>query len=239
MNSATRDPFSKYITWSLLAHVGLVLLFSIKHFYFPSDIKSYAPSIKVDLVALPDKKIKEIKKITAKKIKEPVQKVKPRPKPKAKSKAPKVNLNKKRNLQKKALEKLRAQRAIEALRKETKPTQSVAKQEFKGNVLSAGIQLSGLNKLEHGDYQGDIDTHVKQYWELPEWLAQANLTAVILIKINSQGYVIEKKILKSSGNPEYDEIVLNTVQKASPFPKPSKKFINIVKIDGITLGFPE
>ncbi len=225
-----KNSFTSSLLWSVAAHVFLFLSFSVKNIYFPSSIDQYIPAIKVDIIALPDKQLNKIKNTHKKTVS--IE----RPKINKKKQSPKVNL-KQKNRQQQAIDKIKAQRAIEALKREL--LSKTPKQKFKGNTLAAGTQLTGLNKLEHDDYQTQIDIHVKQFWELPEWLAQSDLKTLALVRLNSQGFVIEKKILRSSDNPEYDEIILNTIQRASPFPPPSKKFIDIVKIKGITLGFPE
>ena len=59
------------------------------------------------------------------------------------------------------------------------------------------------------------------------------------MKITPQGFVKYKKIVSSSGNESYDDLVLSTVDKASPFPTPSDKFKDILSSEGFVLGFPE
>lgn len=242
------EPFKKYLLCSFLVHGLVVFFIFIQNVYFPSKPTRYLPSVRVDLVALPNKVYKKVitknlpkpKKQKSVQVKsQPKKKLPQKKKPKIKAKAkPKVKSKTIRQMQKKAIEQLKAQVALEKTKKEP-PQKTNWKQEFKGNIIAAGTHLTGLAQIQHEDYQKELDFHVKQYWELPKWLDQDDLRATALVKINQQGFVVEKKILHSSGNFQYDKIVLETIDRASPFPKPAKKFFNIVRIDGIILGFPE
>ena len=109
----------------------------------------------------------------------------------------------------------------------------------KGNVLSAGTALSGLSKLQHDTYIADLDSHIKQHWSIPEYLAKKDYKAQVRVRIDENGQIISRQISKSSGNPNYDAEVLATVDKSAPFPRPPEKFIAIVQVDGILIGFPE
>ena len=64
---------------------------------------------------------------------------------------------------------------------------------------------------------------------MPQWLAVSdNLNTVVKIYLDPNGYVINRELIKSSGDTRFDEIVLTAIDKASPFPKPEDKFIDIV-----------
>jgi colicin import membrane protein len=112
-------------------------------------------------------------------------------------------------------------------------------QQIKGNVLSPGSSLTGLTKLQHDNYMSDLDTHIKQNWSLPEWLAKRDLKAQVRVLIDARGNILERKIVKSSGNPNYDEEALAAIDKSAPFPAPPEKFTAILSVDGIVIGFPE
>jgi TonB family protein len=51
--------------------------------------------------------------------------------------------------------------------------------------------------------------------------------------------VIKKVLAKSSGNEIFDDSVMASVEKASPFPAPPKRLVNVFLVDGIQLGFPD
>ncbi len=112
-------------------------------------------------------------------------------------------------------------------------------QKIKGNVLSPGTSLTGLTKLQHDTYASDLDRHIKDHWSLPEWLAKRDFKAQARVLIDSRGNILERKIVKSSGNPSYDEEVLATIDRSAPFPAPPEKFLAIVSVEGILIGFPE
>src|SRR5690606_37374213 len=116
----------------------------------------------------------------------------------------KIEIKKK---QSKALDQIKALQAIEDEVKKNKESEK-KQQPIKGNVLAAGTALRGLNKLDYDTYIGDIDQQIKANWVLPEWLANANLRARVLVKIDDRGYVIRKDMILSSNNPTYDSLVL-------------------------------
>lgn len=170
--------------------------------------------------------------------------------PPAKPKEDGVNLEKVKSQQKNALEKLKAMAALEKIKEDVADQKKKAAASgtgkaatgstpIKGNVLSPGTSLTGLSKLQHDTYASDLDRHIKQNWALPEWLANRDFKAQAVVYIDSRGNILGRKIVKSSGNPSYDEEVLATIDKSAPFPAPPEKFLAIVSVDGILIGFPE
>lgn len=250
------EPLNKAVITSVAAHLLVVAFFVVKAVFLPDESLDYESAIRVDIVGLPEK-YDPNKKIEPAPPKEepkaePVkeEKAKPQPAPKPKpviEKAPEpdtINLNRTKSKQAEALKKLKALEALEQIEKEvgdgeSKKNKKQIYQQLKGNVISQGSQLSGLNKLQHENYISTIDTHVKQYWKIPQWLAKKSLRAQARIKIDESGNVIEKVLLRSSGNGSYDDAVMETISNASPFPKPPAKFVSLVGGEGILLGFPD
>lgn len=201
----------------------------------------------MDLVALPDKisappapepspapePTKPIEPAKA----EPA-KTEPAKVPKADPKGGEISLKEK---QRNALNRLKAMAAVDKIKqevqKDSKPTGKPEK--FKGNILSPGSELTGVNKLQHEEYISALDRHIKEHWTLPEWLAKKDYTAQVRVRIDEDGEILGKQLVKSSGNPTYDDIVLATVDQAAPFPVPPEKFAAIVSVNGILIGFPE
>ncbi|MCM2281557.1 MAG: TonB C-terminal domain-containing protein, partial [Bdellovibrionaceae bacterium] len=136
---------------------------------------------------------------------------------------------------------LEALRNLEEEASKTKATTVAASQPapVRGNVLSAGSSLTGLAKLENDSYLTDLDEHVKQHWHLPNFLANAGFSATVALFIDERGAVIKKELVKSSGNPIYDQTVLAAIEKSAPFPAPPAKLVNIFAVDGVRLGFPD
>lgn len=254
-----RDELSIPLLFSAAAHLLLVLVFTVKAVFFPEAIEAFAPALRVDIVDLPDKLPSQpapppqVAKEEAK-TPPPAEPIKAEPpKPEIKVKEPEIVLNPKKEEKipkddKKlstsdAIDKLKKQLAIDKIRQEMKDEQRqelsdrVAK--FKGNVLSPGTELNGVNKLQHENYLSNLDRHVKQFWSLPEWLARGNYTAQVRIFVDDQGLLLKVQLIRGSGNSSYDDTVLETVKKAVPYPVPPEKFRAIVSVNGMVLGFPE
>lgn len=187
----------------------------------------------------------------------PKQAAKPEPKPV--EKAPKtkdvkdpeaINLAKEKK-QKAALEKLKAMSALDEIRAEeekeskkaaaaaaaAKPSGATAK--VKGNILSPGTELTGISKLQHDNYLATLDQQIKRNWVLPQWLAKKPLRAQVRIRLNDKGEVIRREIALSSGNSSYDDLALDTIDRSAPFPPPPEKFVQILEVTGLLVGFPE
>lgn len=249
------DDFSKSILVSLAVHILVIILYSLKVSFFPDESLLYESAIRVDLVALPDK----LSQMQAPPLDPAKEEVKETPKnyeaeavtnekPETKNiKEPTVSLEKnkdnKKNSIESALDKLRKDVAIEKVKgmlknDKGKEVEAVTPK-YKGNILSPGTELTGVNKMDHQDYHAQLDRHVKQYWSLPEWVAKTNLKAQVRIYLNEYGVLINAKIVRPSGQATYDESVLESIRQASPFPAPPPKFQDLVRVDGILLGFPE
>ena len=248
------ESLKKYVIGSVVFHVCVVAVFSIKAVFFSGQPIDYQAAIKVDLIALPDKTdpnlieasipTKEEKPVQAQKIEINKAEVKPAEKPVIKKEAVKepeaINLDKTKSKQQAALAKLKAMSALEDIEKQVadENTKKVIKQ-IKGNQLSSGTELTGLNKLQHDNYIADVERHIRKNWQLPEWLANKNLKAQVRVLFDSRGQITSREISKSSGNPSFDEVVLMTIQNSNPVPAPPEKFVQIMSVEGILFGFPE
>ncbi|WP_413289636.1 TonB family protein [Bdellovibrio sp. HCB337] len=247
---------------SLGFHIAVFAIFSIKAALFTPQKIDYSAAIRVDMVALPDKvdpnQLPPPKVEEAKPEAKPEPAAKPAPKPEVVEKpvkAPKkdveaVNLNKDKNKQKEALEKLKAMAAIEEMKKEAEKEKETKKMagvgdtkaqpsKVKGNILSPGTALTGLNRLQHDNYLSTLDQQIKQQWVLPEWLAKKPFRAQVRLKIDEKGRILSREIVLSSGNSSYDDLALDTIDKAAPFVAPPEKFVSIVAVSGLLIGFPE
>ncbi|HEY8271461.1 MAG TPA: TonB family protein [Pseudobdellovibrionaceae bacterium] len=248
-------------------HVALVAAFSIRAAFFEPEQIDYTAAVRVDIVALPDKrpdhvppqapaKQEEAAKAEPKPKTEPTpvgpaQTSKPPPQ-EVKSKVPKdseaINLEGKK-AQKEALEKLKAMAAIEELKKsmEKEASKKIAgmgegkmqSNTVKGNILSPGTSLTGLNRLQHDSYLAGLDQQIKQNWFLPQWLSKKPLRTQVRLKIDEKGHILSREITLSSGNSSYDELALETIDKSAPFAPPPEKFVSIVAVNGLLIGFPE
>lgn len=243
----TQENYSSGFFLSLCLHVAIVAVFTVKALIFPAESLIFEDAIRVDLVGLPDKVEKappakeESKPNAETKPPEPVKLPVPPPKavPQIDAKAVQNSaLNKLKTLA--ALEKLKsAPQKQETAQPKQEPAAPAKEIQYKGNILSAGTALTGLSKLQHNQYLGEIKKHVHKNWFLPEWLTNKGLNAQITVKIDEDGNVLEKTIVKSSDNPSFDDLVVATITKSNPFPAPPEKFVDILRVNGLTLGFPE
>lgn len=248
----TRDDYKQGLVTSLGFHIAIVLIFTVKTVFFSGEAINYETAVRVDLVALPDKVTETTPPPVTPPTKAPEAKDLPKPesaKPKIETKTPVAPTIDAKQIQKSALNKLKAMEALENLKNEDQKennkatsasvTKKTGEMKFKGNILSPGTEITGLNKLQHEEYIVLLDRHIKENWTLPEWLSKKNLKAQIRVRIDENGHIISKQIVKSSGNPAYDDSVKTTIEKSDPFPPPPEKFSAVVSVNGILIGFPE
>jgi colicin import membrane protein len=237
------DPFKRMVIASLVIHFVALAFFGIKASLFPQESLNLDSAIKVDMVALPDKVAQLPVPVPAK----PVE-TKALPKPEVKSKVVVIKpatkqsaLDKIKKLQREEDEKKVLKNIEEEVARDDEKTARQAKLNklLKGNAISPGTALHGLVKSEFNEYVGEIQNHVKEHWNLPEWLQNDNLKATVVVYIDFRGVVIKRVLDKSSGDSRFDGYALKAVDEASPFPQPPPKFVDMVKGDGITLGFPQ
>ena len=239
--------FKKSLQYSLAAHAFILLFFTVKAFIIPSEKIDYSTAVRVDIVALPDKLSPDTQlapKEEAQEIKEKSEtKTKSDSKTEKKTEPEAISLKKTKTKQQEALDRLKKMSALEKIKNEVEISKKRAEalekiSQVKGNVLSVGSSLTGLNKLQHDEYVGILDQHIKQNWTKPKWI-EKELRARVRVKIDENGQILSRELILSSGDPIYDETVLNTVDASVPFPKPPEKFVAIVAARGILIGFPD
>lgn len=248
------EELKPYLKISLGFHLAIFLFFGVKVLIFPdlSDIQD--GTIKVDMVALPNKEDnKKISQAPKAKVETPKPEIK-KPEPKvepAKTVAKKNPVPEKKKTQEpkldesSAFQKLQELQALKKLSEvstsepET-PTQPVAEEstEIKGNRLAVGDSITGINRIQYDNYKKVLHDAVRNKWNLPSWIQDGNLFAEALVKISDTGHVTEQILTTSSGNSMYDKYVLQAITEASPFPAPPEKYVNIVGIKGVVLRFP-
>ncbi|MCB0394487.1 MAG: TonB family protein [Bdellovibrionales bacterium] len=224
---------------SAILHGTIFFLLIFKTFVFPSETLEYIPSVRVDLVALPEK-MKKVDPIPTPQTKE-VEKPKEVPVKKAE-----VKSEEKLVIKPKPDQKPKPENSIDKIRKELeaeKAAQEKAKAtpqpepEYKGNRLNPGTALQGIHKIDFSNYQHAIYLHAKSNWIIPKWLSDSTLNADVLITLDEKGYVISKRVSRSSGDTSYDQSVLEAIERASPFPPPEERFIDILAVSGVQITF--
>jgi len=224
----------------------------------PSEPIEIRRAIRVDVVDLPTKMTEEqlraaepmpAKAEPAKETPKPepvkAEPAKPEPvklnKPDAKVAKPKDTAK----TQSAALAKLKALSALDKIKqdvseekksaaKAAKPTTIV-----KGNQVSAGNALTGLDKIEYDKYFDDLEGKIRAQWSIPQWLADGNFKAQVQILIDERGYVTKKIMRRSSGNEVFDAQVIAAIEGSSPLPAPPARLQGMLSTSGIILNFPE
>lgn len=233
------EPFSVYIWRSGIVHIVLFIALTIKTVFFPAEPLTLQEAIRVDIVDLPEKFLAIEDPTPQHQIKDPLKELRDTQPPMEKTFNPKVN----KKMQSDALKRLDAFNRLEQEVKQDNQKELQKKTQkkspsYKGNVLSGGSELKGIQRLEYDDYVMQIKKHINKNFILPEWISRQNLNCSIHIRIDDNGYVIEKAIVNSSHNSQYDELSLTAVIKASPFPKPSSKLAYFFSSSGIIIHFP-
>lgn len=250
------NEFNQGVWVSISIHIVVIIFAVVKVTYFSKPQFDIARAVRVDMVALPDKlksnelpqKVQEILKEPApnpiEEKKEDVAEEKPKekvalPKKEVKPDVDVVSLKKAKAKQKSALDKLKALNAIEKLKQEDKANTPKKPVVVKGRIISAGSALAGLDKLQADAYLEVLDSHIKQYWALPQWLMNKPFKTRILVKFDQTGKILSKQIVQPSGQPAYDDYCMQAIDQASPFPRFTEKFSEKYSQDGVIVGFPE
>jgi colicin import membrane protein len=248
----------KYVKTSLVIHAALFLFFTVKATFFADAPIQLENAIRVDIVGMPDR-VAEVPKLPEpaappKPVEMPKKEVPPPPTPVVKTEPVKqpppkakepdaINLDKTKSKQKQALEKLKQMQALENIQKDLenenkkKAAQAAKEVKYKGNVLNAGTELTGISKLQAENYTNEVYKHMKNYWEIPQYIKNNGLSAMVLVRFDESGNILSKSIVKSSGNQAFDEIVLTAIQNSSPVPPPPGKFAKIASVEGFLFRF--
>ncbi len=248
------EGLKKYVKMSIIFHVVVFLALSFQSILISTTEIDFSQAIRVDTVALPDKIMPAAPPAPTPEVAKPKEEPKTDPAPEPvteKIKLPpkpkdidleSINLDKTKKQQKSALEKLKQMEALEKIQNEIEKERlnkiaQAAKVKYKGNTLSPGTELTGVNKLQADTYIDDVHKHLIGNWALPEYLKNRNLKAEILVKFDESGNILEKSLVKSSGNQAFDDYVMTAVQKSSPVPPPPAKFVRISSIQGFLFRF--
>ena len=232
--SRSQDPLTKAIKISLGFHLGLIVLLIIKSIVIPAGLntKEYMPSLRVDLVSLPDQKITEqvtpAMPTASETVKESSKKEKVTQKTEEKGDySLKKNKNKNKDRLKSALARIKSLEKIKE------------GEQIKGNKVMRGSSAKGAASASvETTYFDVVLDKIRAEWELPQWLKDKNLSAKVLIQIDRRGMITHTQFIKSSGNEQFDAAVKRTLQASVPFPAPPTSILANVSQDGILFGFP-
>lgn len=257
--------FQRAIWISLIAHALVFSAFTLRAVFYSDNMDDVPDAIRVDMVALPDKKPAELPPASAPEPPAQPEPPKPAPQPEekpqpkiaekkpapvpVKPEAPKVSLEKARKDQASALKRLEALDRLERMQKNASTpkaapsnpvmtNQSAPSTVVKGNQVSQGASLSGLQRADHASYLARVQAAMKSRWKLPQWMANANFSARVRIYVDSSGSITKRVLLRPSGNADFDERVLAAVDASSPLPNPPNDLVNVLAVDGFDADFP-
>jgi colicin import membrane protein len=246
-----KDQLRQALKISVALHLAILFGFTARTVFFTDEPIQFEQAIRVDMVGLPDRveaapPEKPDALATTPPTLPPVAKPAPpspktEAKPKTKEKDPEaINLDKSKSKQKQALEKLKQMDALEQIQKDLESEnkkKSATKHQYKGNILAPGTALTGVNQLQADAYISSVHEHMMANWYLPEYLKNKDLRTDVIVKFDESGNILSKSIVKSSGNPQFDEFVLAAIQKSSPVPAPPEKFMRISSVQGFLFKF--
>jgi len=233
--------FRRYLLYSAVGHL---ILLSVLLFWAPRRRFASLPpqAISVNLVAAPPSK-PAARKPKAKP--KPVPVPKPAPKPKPKAPTDKVVLPKQPKPAPKPtpkpppepepeeveyedlLSQLRAEAGEErpeALESEAEPkAPEVPAAEPGAQAGGPAGAPGGVISPEDAAWLRAAKLHMHKVWVLSPDFKRSSLQTLVEVDLDLSGNVIgEVRIVRSSGNPYYDESVVRAMSKASPLPPPPK-----------------
>ncbi|OFZ83371.1 MAG: hypothetical protein A2583_16135 [Bdellovibrionales bacterium RIFOXYD1_FULL_53_11] len=235
--------FKRGLRISLVAHAAVMLIVVLKSIILPGKPVFFAPTLRVDIVGLPDVLKKDLGKITraAGTTQETAATAGKR---KAKETADpdelvfKASKDREKDAKKREKKLKNALARIKALDKiaDEKPKAGYM---VKGNRLSGGTSLSGeARESMRASYYDTVRDQLQDNWALPVWVARQQFSAQVQINIDSRGKVRSYKFLKLSGNVQFDDAVKRAISESQPFPAPPQELLESLLFDGILVGFP-
>lgn len=103
-----------------------------------------------------------------------------------------------------------------------------------------GGSEKGIMDPERLSYIMNVKSLIESNWHVINKSIVKQLSdpkVLLTIKINSEGFIISKKVEKSSGNSRYDQSVLRAVERSDPLPPPPQSMMREALAEGITLDF--
>lgn len=238
------------LRWSVVGHLAVLVLVILKNLVFPGQMSSYTPTLRVDMVDLPDvlkKDMNGMPRTASKEMQEALKKAETEArkiKPTISKEVadpdelvlhPKSAAAKDTSTREKKLKNALAR--IKSLSKISNDEgQDVAV--VKGNKISKGTSLSGdAREAAEATYFDLIRDRLHENWALPVWLSRQNLSAQVTLFIDAAGRIRGIRFTKSSGNAQFDEAVKKSITDSEPFPRPPEG-LNDLLANGIPAGFP-
>lgn len=212
------------------------------------NIQLVQSSVRVDVVAMPELTVKELKTFEqqeeVEEIPTPAERA---PEPEAKPDQPEFVEEKKQQDFASMLKNLSQKKVEEKPTKKVEKKQNVFDRAKIQKLVAAGNKISGGSALiggsgeaaqgEYAQYLGAMPEAVKPYWKLPSYLASQELQARVRVFLRADGSLIKAELYESSGVTEYDQRAMEAVRRAKFAPMP-KGYSNRGVAGEIVLGFP-
>lgn len=251
--------FNRGVKLSFALHATLLLLILVKTVVFPGNPTPYVPTLRVDIVGLPDMLKKDLKNVPStkeisdilKKAAQEAQKIKPKPlpplpPPKEVAQPDEMVLKPRPQNEKlsKKTEKEREKRLKAALDRmkalaKISPDERKSAPLIKGNRISKGNSLAGdAKESDQSNYYDSVLQRLQENWSLPVWLSRQRFSAQVQVYIDAHGRLHGFRFIRLSGNPQFDDAVKRAIQESSPFPVPPSELSGNVLVNGIVFGFP-
>ena len=249
------EDLSPGLRGSIFLHLFVLLFALIQGFVFPDKPVPYIPSLKVDLVGLPDILKKNTNSIYKQQFKKEIAEVLKKAET-HKTEPHKAELHKNemtlssqtstlksqiKNREKKnqhALDRIKALNKIQESSNEELLPHPHTKL-LKGNKISQGASLSkDAKENSEANYLDLVKDQIQTHWVLSPWLDRQKLSAQIQLYITAEGKLRQIKFVKSSGNPQFDEAIQQILSQSEPFPTPPENVQNELLTHGILVGFP-
>ena len=251
------DPqLKRMVALSALAHLSLAALLFVVFKSGPLPV-DYNPAISVALVDLPEvtdlKDVKlgapkpkqlpapQEKKIEPKEIAKP--KTIPEPQKKIFALEEQKKTTKKANESKSKREVSQAANIESAVDRIRRQRMAVAKIRQRALETAApegtpGGNVRGTGALRASAYDAQVQSILRENWELPSTFLSQDLHTHVYLKIDPTGHIVDWRIVRSSGNPVYDDTVHRAVAKTQidGFPAPDPEVYETIK-DGYTIDF--
>jgi TonB family protein len=253
---ASSEDYGQGLRVSVMVHAGFAAAVILRFLVFPTKPAVFVPTLRVDIVGLPDILKKDLSKVPrapsldeiAQALKHADEQLKKNPPPKPlpnlpkpepepdrmvlhpKRAAPEVSEATREKRLHTALARVKALERIE--QKESSPV-------VKGNKVSKGTSLSGdAKEAAQASYYDTLRERLQENWALPVWIARQELSAQVRIFIDARGRLHNYAFMKPSGNAQFDDAVKKAIADSSPFPAPPAELGSGLLADGILVGFP-
>lgn len=223
--------FFTCISLTLFAHIVLVIIFSFSVKQGSNQKIILKKVVRVNLVALPEKK-NISQKIAALKVKGITISKTRKKKSKKKNRTSKL---KQSSILKKIQERLRKKQQKNILSK-LKNKKNI--QDKKDGAEQAGNKISSALQSQIQNYLENLKVHVHSFWSIPQWVSQNNLKVEITVYLDQNGRLIRKEYFSESINADFNAQAFGALDRASPYPVPPEELLGLLQSSGIVFSFP-